>query len=83
MSPSNPFSRRTFLKTTSACAAHIALMATPFPAAARTFWSRRSLGPVRAQETFGRLEEVGGGLFAFISTPLGGDYTTVSNGGTL
>jgi glyoxylase-like metal-dependent hydrolase (beta-lactamase superfamily II) len=58
-------------------------MATPFPAAARNFWSRRSLGPIRAQEAFGRLEEVGGGLFAFISTPLGGDYTTVSNGGII
>ena len=34
-----------------------------------------------ASESFGRLEEVGPGLFAFISTPLGGDYTTVCNGG--
>jgi glyoxylase-like metal-dependent hydrolase (beta-lactamase superfamily II) len=36
-----------------------------------------------AQEPFGRLEEVGGGLFAFISTPLTGDYTTVCNGGII
>lgn len=36
-----------------------------------------------AQESFGRLEEVGPGLFAFISTPLGGDYTTVCNGGII
>jgi glyoxylase-like metal-dependent hydrolase (beta-lactamase superfamily II) len=34
-----------------------------------------------AQEPFGRLEAVGEGLWAFISTPLGGDYTTVCNGG--
>ena len=83
--PNHPdhVSRRTFLKTTSACAAHMALMATPFPAAARTLWSRRSLKPIVAQEPFGRLEEVGGGIFAFISTPLTGDYTTVSNGGII
>lgn len=78
-----PLSRRTFLKTTSACAAHMAVMATPFPLAARTLWSRRSLRPVVAEESFGRLEELGGGLFAFISTPLTGDYTTVSNGGII
>jgi len=76
-------SRRAFLRTTSACATHLTLMATPFPAAARALWSRRPLGPVLAQESFGRIEEVGGGLFAFISTPLGGDYTTVSNGGII
>lgn len=75
--------RRTFLKTTSACAAHMAFMATPFPAAARALWGSRSFRPVVAQEPFGRLEEVGGGLFAFISTPLSGDYTTVSNGGII
>lgn len=78
-----PLTRRTFLKATAGCAAHMALMATPFPLAARTLWSRRSLGPVVAQEPFGRLEEVGGGLFAFISTPLTGDYTTVCNGGII
>jgi glyoxylase-like metal-dependent hydrolase (beta-lactamase superfamily II) len=83
MSMPNPLSRRTFLKATTGCAAHMALMATPFPAAARTLWSRRSLRPVEAQESFGRLEEVGGGLFAFISTPLTGDYTTTSNGGII
>jgi len=35
------------------------------------------------QEAFGRLESVGEGLWAFISTPLGGDYTTVCNGGII
>jgi len=75
--------RRDFLKLTSTCAAHLALMATPFPAAARVLWSRRAQGAVVAQEPFGRLESVGEGLWAFISTPLGGDYTTVSNGGII
>ena len=75
--------RRGFLKLTSACAAHMALMATPFPAAARTLWSRRSRGKTVVQEPFGRLELVGEGLWAFVSTPLGGDYTTVCNGGII
>jgi glyoxylase-like metal-dependent hydrolase (beta-lactamase superfamily II) len=74
--------RRDFIKVTSACAAHMALMATPFPAAAQA-WSRRSHGELVAQESFGRLESVGEGLWAFVSTPLGGDYTTVCNGGII
>jgi glyoxylase-like metal-dependent hydrolase (beta-lactamase superfamily II) len=36
-----------------------------------------------AQEAFGRIEEIGDGLWALISTPLTGDYTTLSNGGII
>ena len=75
--------RRDFLKLTSVCAAHVAFMATPFPLAARALWSRRIQGRVVAREPFGRLEALGEGLWAFVSTPLGGDYTTVSNGGII
>jgi glyoxylase-like metal-dependent hydrolase (beta-lactamase superfamily II) len=78
----NP-TRRDFLKIGSACATHLALMAQPFPLAARELWSRQSRGRVVAREAFARLEEVGDGLWALISTPLGGDYTTVANGGIL
>ena len=79
----NPVSRRDFLTATSACCAHMAFMASPFDLAARSLWSNRSLGRPVSQETFGRLEEVGPGLFALISTPLGGDFTTVCNGGII
>lgn len=79
----DPCTRRAFLKAGSTCAAHAALMALPFPAATRTLWRTRSMGPVVSQESFGRIEEVGPGLFALISTPLGGDYTTVCNGGII
>ncbi len=41
------------------------------------------MGTLVAREPFGRLEEVGHGLYAFISTPLSGDYTTVCNGGII
>lgn len=83
MTPCGDHSRRDFIKVTSACAAHMALMATPFPAAAKALWSRRTYGGLVAQESFGRLESVGEGLWAFVSTPLGGDYTTVCNGGII
>jgi glyoxylase-like metal-dependent hydrolase (beta-lactamase superfamily II) len=83
MKSSGDHTRREFLKVTSACAAHMALMATPFPAAARSLWNRRVYGATVAQESFGRLESVGEGLWAFVSTPLGGDYTTVCNGGII
>lgn len=75
--------RRDFLKMGSACAAHLALMASPFPLAARERWSRQARGRLVAEEPFGRLEEIGEGLWALVSTPLGGDYTTVANGGIL
>jgi glyoxylase-like metal-dependent hydrolase (beta-lactamase superfamily II) len=83
MSSNNHVTRRGFLRLSSACAAHMAFMASPFPVAARSLWTRRTRGLAVAQEAFGRLESVGAGLWAFISTPLGGDYTTVSNGGII
>jgi glyoxylase-like metal-dependent hydrolase (beta-lactamase superfamily II) len=83
MAACSHLSRRDFLKTTSACGAHLAMMAAPFPATARALWSLRSRGQIVAQESFGRLESMGEGLWAFISTPLGGDYTTVCNGGII
>lgn len=39
------------------------------------------MGPVVAAEPFGRLEEIGPGIWAMVSTPLGGDRTTLANGG--
>jgi glyoxylase-like metal-dependent hydrolase (beta-lactamase superfamily II) len=61
----------------------MALMALPFSPRAARLWGARTRGQVVAQEAFGRLERMGEGLFAFISTPLGGDYTTVCNGGII
>jgi glyoxylase-like metal-dependent hydrolase (beta-lactamase superfamily II) len=83
MNENGHVTRRGFLKVSSVCAAHMALMASPFPLAARSLWANRTRGQIIAQEPFGRIESVGEGLWAFISTPLGGDYTTVSNGGII
>jgi len=76
-------SRREFLGRTGSCAAHLALAAAVAPDVLRTAWARAALGDVVATEPFGSLEKVADGIWALISTPLGGDATTVSNGGII
>jgi glyoxylase-like metal-dependent hydrolase (beta-lactamase superfamily II) len=72
-------SRRSFLRVSAACGAHIALMAAASPARAmRILGTRR--GRVVAQEPWGRIEEIGDGVWALISTPLQ-DRITLCNGG--
>lgn len=76
-------SRRVFVARSSSCAAHLALAAAVAPDALRSAWAHTPLGPVVAREPFGSLEQVADGIWALISTPLGGDRTTVSNGGII
>src|SRR5690349_12349742 len=76
-------SRRAFLSQAGSCTAHLALAAAVAPHALRTAWARAPLGDVVATEPFGSLESVADGIWALISTPLGGDRTTVSNGGII
>ncbi|MDH3224624.1 MAG: MBL fold metallo-hydrolase [Gemmatimonadota bacterium] len=80
MSPS----RREFLATTGSCACYLAAAAPLVPLAARSRWAE---GPpsagARHQTPFARLEPVGDGLTAIISTPLEGDFTTICNGGII
>lgn len=73
--------RRHFVAASGSCAAHLALAAAVLPLASRRLWATPAGGTVVAQEKFGRLEQVADGVWALVSTPLGGDYTTVSNGG--
>jgi glyoxylase-like metal-dependent hydrolase (beta-lactamase superfamily II) len=75
--------RRAFLQRSGSCAAHLALAAVAMPDAARLAWARAPLGRVLAREPFGSLEKVADGVWALISTPLGGDRTTLSNGGII
>lgn len=75
--------RREFLARSGSCAAHLALAAAIAPDALRAAWARAPLGPVVAREPFGNLEQVADGIWALISTPLGGDRTTLSNGGII
>ena len=46
-------------------------------------WAARGRRRVVAQTPFARVEELGSGMFAIVSTPMGGDYTTVCNGGII
>ena len=71
--------RREFMN----CASHLALAAACMPRTQRERWARVALGTVVADEPFGRLEQVGEGIWALVSTPLGGDFTTTSNGGII
>jgi glyoxylase-like metal-dependent hydrolase (beta-lactamase superfamily II) len=80
---SSPLSRRAFLGQSGSCAAHLALAATAMPLAARLSWAQSPLANVVAREPFGSLEKVADGVWALISTPLGGDRTTLSNGGII
>jgi glyoxylase-like metal-dependent hydrolase (beta-lactamase superfamily II) len=75
--------RRQFLAQSTTCAAHLALAASAMPLTARLTWARNPLGDLVAREPFGNLEKIADGVWAFISTPLGGDRTTVSNGGII
>ena len=76
-------SRRDFITRSTSCAAHLALVAAVAPDAVRQAWARAPLGPVVATEPFGSLEQVADRIWALISTPLGGDRTTLSNGGVI
>jgi glyoxylase-like metal-dependent hydrolase (beta-lactamase superfamily II) len=77
-----PFpTRRDLITGAGTCAAHLALAATLLPRPARAAWTRPTAGRIVAREPFGRLEEIGPGVWALVSTPLGGDYTTLANGG--
>ncbi|MBK6489879.1 MAG: MBL fold metallo-hydrolase [Gemmatimonadetes bacterium] len=76
-------SRRRFLQAGASCAGHLALASALAPAAARALWAQQPMGRVVRTEPFGRLEQVADGVWALVSTPLGGDYTTVSNGGLI
>lgn len=78
----SPLSRRAFLAGAGAsCAAHLALAGAVVPRPLRAALWTRPLGRVVAREPFGALEQVGEGVWALISTPFGGDRTTLCNGG--
>ncbi len=75
--------RRAFIGGAVSCASHLALAAAAMPAVARRLWAAPAGTSIVAQEPFGRLERVAEGVWALVSTPLGGDMTTVANGGII
>ncbi len=79
--------RRMFVGSVGGCAAHVLWMSAGGGAASR-LWAAQSLGRVVQTEPWGRLEEVGPGMWALVSTPLAGPrgsdaWRTVCNGGII
>lgn len=75
--------RREFLGAAGSCAAHLALAASAVPLLVRAAWAAPTVGQVVARTPWGRLERVADGVWALISDPLGGDRTTLANGGII
>ncbi|MDE2876770.1 MAG: MBL fold metallo-hydrolase [Gemmatimonadota bacterium] len=75
-------SRRRFLAASAGCAGYLAAAGPLLPPAALGRW-RTPRRRIVAQEPFARIEDLGLGMFAIVSTPLDGDYTTVCNGGII
>ena len=76
-------SRRQFVAASAGCASYLAAAGPFLTAPALRRWSGIGARRVVAQTPFARIEEVGDGMFAIISTPLDGDFTTVCNGGII
>jgi cyclase len=79
--------RRSFVESLGGCAAHVLWMSAGAGAASR-LWAQQPLGKVVQTEAWGRLEEVGPGMWAMVSTPLAGPrgsdaWRTVCNGGII
>lgn len=75
-------SRRQFVLTATGCVAHVLLNASCASRASRARWTA-PLNPTVTTMPFARLDAVGRGAWAVISTPLGGDRTTFANGGII
>ena len=74
--------RRSFLQGSAGCAAHLLAVLSTTPAFARRGFAARQRGEVVRTEPFGRLEKLGDGVWALVSTPLQ-SRTTLSNGGII
>jgi glyoxylase-like metal-dependent hydrolase (beta-lactamase superfamily II) len=76
-------SARLTRRTAIGCAAHLALAAALAPRHAWASALARHQGRVVATTPFARLEQLGTGLFAVVSTPFRGERTTLANGGLI
>jgi glyoxylase-like metal-dependent hydrolase (beta-lactamase superfamily II) len=76
--------RRDFLRMSGSCAAHLAIWGPAVPSGIWTRFAVRPAGKVVAVEPWARLEQLGDGVWAVISTPTAGGpdaMRTFSNGG--
>lgn len=75
-------SRRDLLLRSAGCGAHVLGALAVAPTLLRTRFAAQEVGRVVSAEPFARLEELGEGIWALVSTPLQG-RTTISNGGII
>ncbi len=75
-------SRRSVIAGSVGCAAHLFSSLAAAPASARRRFALRQKGEVVTTEPFARLERLGEGIWALVSTPLEG-RETISNGGII
>jgi len=74
-------SRRTFLKAGLGCGAYTVLASQFAPLSVRRVFAATPSGETVITEPYARVEKLAEGVWAVVSTPLTGGFTTVSNGG--
>ena len=76
--------RRTFVSSCLTCGAHVMGLASFSPVLIRKAFQAQDEDRIVAKEKWGRIEKVGEGMWALISTPFDTrDFTTVCNGGII
>lgn len=76
--------RRSFLKSSASCGAHVLALSCFAPAMLRNAFAAQDQDKVVVTEKWGRLEKVHEGVWSLISTPFETqDFTTVCNGGII
>ncbi|MEL6107607.1 MAG: MBL fold metallo-hydrolase [Planctomycetota bacterium] len=76
--------RREFLQRSASCSSWLLGLFAVSPLAARRAFAESAEAKIVAKEKWGRLEELGEGVWSLVSTPFETrDFTTVSNGGII
>lgn len=77
-------SRRSFLGGSLSCGAHVLLgLAAAGSVTRRAFAQETAIAPPVAEAPFARIDKIADGVWAVTSTPMDGDFTTLSNGGII
>lgn len=75
--------RRDFLKGTLSCGAYTVMALAATTTANRRAFAQTTAGAPVAKAPFARVDAISDGVWSVISTPTGGDLTTISNGGII
>lgn len=75
--------RRDFLKGTLSCGAYAVMALGAMTTANRRAFAQATAGAPVAEAPFARVDKLSDGVWSVVSTPTGGDLTTISNGGII